>query len=153
MNKVLLVGRISSTPTMFESKNLKAYARATIAVNREFSKDVTDFISLTIFGKTAEYFSKYVNKGDLLSIDGSIQTSNYKNDKGEIINSFSVIPISVRHLEPRSIVLARTASKTNDNENYSTAVFETKPQNQNSQEATFSSEENDKDDVPWELDL
>ena len=151
MNKVLLVGRISSTPTMFESKNLKTYARATIAVNREFTKEVTDFISLTIFGKTAEYFSKYVNKGDLLSIDGSIQTSNYKNDKGEIVNSFSVVPISVRHLEPRSVVLARTSNK--DSENYSTAVFETKPNNQNSQEATFSAEENDKDDVPWELDL
>ncbi len=151
MNKVLLVGRISSTPAMFESKNLNTYARATLAVNREFSKDTTDFISLTIFGKTADYFSKYVNKGDLLSIDGSIQTSSYKNDKGEIINSFSVVPISVKHLEPRSVVLARTSGKSNDD--YSTAVFETKPKNSNPQEATFSQEENEQDDVPWELDL
>lgn len=149
MNKVLLVGRISSTPTMFESKNFKTYARATIAVNREFTKDVTDFISLTIFGKTAEYFSKYVNKGDLLSIDGSIQSSSYKNDKGEIINSFSVVPISVKHLEPRSIVLARTTSKSN--EDYTTAVFEAKPNSQNLEEPSFSEEE--KDEVPWELDL
>ncbi len=136
---------------MFESKNLNTYARATLAVNRDFSKDTTDFISLTIFGKTAEYFSKYVNKGDLLSIDGSIQTSNYKNDKGDIVNSFSVVPISVKHLEPRSIVLARTSAKPTDD--YNTAVFETKPKNQNSQEATFAQEENEQDDVPWELDL
>ncbi|MDK2819302.1 MAG: single-stranded DNA-binding protein [Mycoplasmataceae bacterium] len=151
MNKVLLVGRISSTPLMFESKNLKTYARATIAVNREFSKDITDFISLTIFGNTAEYFKKYVNKGDLLSIDGSIQTSNYKNDKGEIVNSFSVVPIAVKHLEPRSIVLARTTSKSNDD--YNTAIYEPKANNSNHQQATFSEDENSKDDVPWELDL
>lgn len=148
MNKVLLVGRISSTPTMFESKNLKTYARATIAVSREFTKDVSDFISLTVFGKTAEYFSKYVNKGDLLSIDGSIQTSSYKNDKGEIINSFSVVPISVRHLEPRSVVLARSSAKSD--EDYSTAVYEVKPNNP-PEEPSFAEE--DKDEVPWELDL
>lgn len=149
MNKVLLVGRISSKPSMFESKNLKTYARATIAVSREFSKDISDFIPLTVFGSTAEYFSKYVNKGDLLSIDGSIQTSNYKNDKGEIINSFSVVPISVKHLEPRSIVLARSTAKTN--EDYGTAVFEAKPNQQHFEEPSFSEEE--KDEVPWELDL
>jgi single-strand DNA-binding protein len=146
VNKVLLVGRISSTPAMFESKNLNKYARATLAVNREFSKDTTDFISLTIFGKTAEYFGKYVNKGDLLSIDGSIQTSSYKNDKGDTVNSFSVVPISVRHLEPRSIVLARTSAKSTDD--YSTAVFETAPKNPKPQEATFAHDENEQDDVP-----
>ncbi len=149
MNKVMLVGRISSTPTMFESKNLKTYARASIAINREYSKEITDFVPLTIFGNTAEYFKKYVNKGDLLSVEGSIQTSNYKNDKGEIVNSFSVIPTAVKHLEPRSVILARLGDRPKDD--YSTEIFDTKPKDQTSQ-ATFSDEEKDDNDV-WELDL
>ncbi|MGL6125296.1 MAG: single-stranded DNA-binding protein [Metamycoplasmataceae bacterium] len=149
MNKVLLVGRISAKPTMFESKNSKTYARATIAISRDFSKDVSDFIPLTIFGSTADYFNKYVNKGDLLSIDGTIQSSSYKNDKGEIVNSFSVVPSSVKHLEPRSVVLARSSSKSN--EDYETAIFEVKTDKQNLEEPSFFEE--DKDEVPWELDL
>ncbi|MGL5205531.1 MAG: single-stranded DNA-binding protein [Metamycoplasmataceae bacterium] len=148
MNKVLLVGRISGKPTMFESKSAKTYARATIAISRDFSKDVSDFIPLTIFGSTAEYFNKYVNKGDLLSIEGMIQSSNYRNDKNEIVNSFSVVPSSVKHLEPRSVVQARTSS---NNDDYVTAVFEAKPSMPNTQEPSFSEEEND--EVPWELDL
>lgn len=146
MNKILLVGRISSTPTMYETKNLKKYARATIAVNREFSKEITDFIPLTVFGNTADYFGKYVNKGDLLSIDGSVQVSNYKNDKGEIVNSFTVVPIAVKHLEPRSVVLARTP---NIDEGYNTAVFEPKQPEQNSKPSFSEEEDND----IWELDL
>ncbi|MGL5732948.1 MAG: single-stranded DNA-binding protein [Metamycoplasmataceae bacterium] len=148
MNKVLLVGRISAKPTMFESKNAKTYARATIAISRDFSKDVSDFIPLTVFGSTAEYFSKYVNKGDLLSIEGTIQASSYRNDKNEIVNSFSVVPSSVKHLEPRSVVQARSSS---NNDDYTTAVFEAKPASPNTQEPSFSEEEND--EVPWELDL
>ncbi|MGL4251960.1 MAG: single-stranded DNA-binding protein [Metamycoplasmataceae bacterium] len=147
MNKVLLVGRISAKPTMFESKNAKTYARATIAISRDFSKDVSDFIPLTVFGSTAEYFNKYVNKGDLLSIEGTIQASSYRNDKNEIVNSFSVVPSSVKHLEPRSVVQARSSS----NDDYVTAVFEAKPATTNIEEPSFSEEEND--EVPWELDL
>ncbi|MGL5617850.1 MAG: single-stranded DNA-binding protein [Metamycoplasmataceae bacterium] len=147
MNKVLLVGRISAKPTMFESKNAKTYARATIAISRDFSKDVSDFIPLTVFGSTAEYFIKYVNKGDLLSIEGTIQASGYRNDKNEIVNSFSVVPSSVKHLEPRSVVQARLSSS----DNYGTAIFEAKPTTPNFQEPSFSEEEND--EVPWELDL
>ncbi|MGL5205034.1 MAG: single-stranded DNA-binding protein [Metamycoplasmataceae bacterium] len=148
MNKVLLVGRISAKPTMFESKNAKTYARATIAISRDFSKDVSDFIPLTIFGSTAEYFNKYVNKGDLLSIEGTIQSSSYRNDKNEIVNSFSVVPSSVKHLEPRSVVQARSSS--NNQDDYGTAVFEVKTST-NTQEPSFSDDE--KDEVPWELDL
>lgn len=149
MNKILLIGRITSTPIVYETKNLKKYVRTTIAVNREFQKDITDFIPLTIFGNSTEYFIKYVNKGDLMSIDGSVQVSNYKNDKGEMVNSFTVIPAIARHLEPKSIVSAR--SETNFGSSANSPKYEDK-QRTNSIEPSFSEDEKDDNDV-WELDL
>jgi single-strand DNA-binding protein len=66
-----------------------AILRNSIAVNR-MKKDEADFISVLAFGKTAENIDKFFKKGDLIAIQGHIQTGKYDKD-GTTIYTTEVI--------------------------------------------------------------
>ena len=64
MNKVVLVGRLTKDPELrFAAGSGSAVCRFTVAVNRPFKKDETDFIGCVAFGKTAETIAQYLTKG------------------------------------------------------------------------------------------
>lgn len=78
MNKVLLCGRTCAewkTRKYAEGKN---FVTNTIAISE--GKDKTEFVSITAFGKTAEVLYKYVKKGDMVLVEGSIHTSVSEKD-------------------------------------------------------------------------
>ena len=70
INLVVLTGRLTKDPELKYSAGGTAYCRFTIAVNRAFDKEKSDFISCTAFGKTAELIAEYVKKGYQLGVQG-----------------------------------------------------------------------------------
>ena len=85
MNIVMLIGRTTADPEVRYTQGEKsmAVARFSLAVDRRFKKDgeqATDFISCVAFGKTAEFFEKYIHKGVKIAIQGRIQTGSYEKD-------------------------------------------------------------------------
>lgn len=65
MNKVILIGRLTKDPELrFTAGSGMAVSRFTVAVNRQFKKDETDFINCVAFGKTAETISQYLTRVD-----------------------------------------------------------------------------------------
>lgn len=83
MNKVVLIGRLTKDPEMrFAAGSGTAVTRFTIAVNRPFKKDETDFINCVAFGKTAETIANYLTKGRQIAISGSIRTGSYDAQDG-----------------------------------------------------------------------
>lgn len=83
MNKVVLIGRLTKDPELrYAAGSGTAVCRFTLAVNRPFKKDETDFIGCVAFGKTAETISQYLLKGSQLAIDGHIQTGSYDAQDG-----------------------------------------------------------------------
>ena len=78
MNKVFLIGRLVKEADLRYTKNGKAVAVFTIAVNR--NKEQTDFIRITAFNKTAENVANYLQKGSLVAIDGTIVTGSYEKN-------------------------------------------------------------------------
>lgn len=82
MNNVNLIGRIAT-----DVKAGNGVISTLLAVKRIYhSQDGqdTDFIQLSIFGHQAENFQKMVSKGDKIGIDGSIKTSKYADENGEV---------------------------------------------------------------------
>lgn len=73
MNKVLLCGRTCSEWKTRKYAEGKSFVTNTIAISE--GKDKTEFVSLIAFGKTAEVLYKYVKKGDMVLVEGSIHTS------------------------------------------------------------------------------
>ena len=84
MNKVILTKcRLTRDPDLrFAAGTGTAVCKFTVAVNREFKKDESDFINCIAFGKTAETIGQYFTKGSEINIVGSIQTGSYDKQDG-----------------------------------------------------------------------
>ncbi|ASP28793.1 single-strand DNA-binding protein (plasmid) [Spiroplasma corruscae] len=89
MNKAILLGRITKDPELRKTKNEKEFIGFTLAIN-EFSKNekFTQFISCYAWEKTAENMVKYVKKGDMLLVEGSINSKFEKIDDKQIQQTF-----------------------------------------------------------------
>lgn len=79
MNNINLIGRLTAVPELRYSKDGKtSYCNISLAVTRD--KDNTDFINCTAFNKVAETLGKYVKKGNLLGVSGSLYQGSYMKD-------------------------------------------------------------------------
>ena len=83
VNKVYLMGRLTSDPEQRVSQSGIAVANFTIAVSRRIKKDETDFIDCVAFRQTAEVICKYFKKGSLIIAFGSLQVDNWKDKEGK----------------------------------------------------------------------
>ena len=97
MNSVNLVGRFVRDLELKYSKEGKAMLKSSIAVSR--TKDVTDFINIVAFGKTAELIAEYHKKGDLIALNGSIWTGSYEKE-GQKIYTFEVCVNQITFVKP-----------------------------------------------------
>ncbi len=100
-NKVIMIGRLTSTPELHKTNNDKSVARATIAVNRRYKDQngerEADFINIVVWGKLAETLASYGSKGSLISVDGELRTRKFeKNGQTTILKkSASRSPFSI----------------------------------------------------------
>ena len=84
MNKVILMGRLTKDPEIRYTQNNTPVCNFTLAVDRRFSKDKqADFISCQAWQKTAEFISKYFQKGLMIAVVGSIQTRTWEDNEGK----------------------------------------------------------------------
>ena len=88
MNKVILIGRLTSDPVLRENESSKQ-CKFTLAVNR--LKEGADFINCIAWNKTAELISKYFKKGSQLAIEGRINTGSYEKDGKKIYTTDIVV--------------------------------------------------------------
>ncbi len=122
-NRAILIGRITKEIEMKYSNNNKAIANFTLAVNRPYAKSGdtnADFIRCVLFGKAAENLNKYTKKGSLISVEGSIQISNYQKD-GKTMYSTQVVCGGVVFLDTKNNKQEETKNdqtKDEPNENH-----------------------------------
>ena len=105
MNKVELIGRVTSTPELRYTNSNKATTRFTLAVNRGFKSDngesKADFISILAWEGKAETICKYVKKGNRISIVGRIQTGSYDKPDGSKAYTTDVVVGELEFLESK----------------------------------------------------
>lgn len=97
MNRVELIGRLTKKPELNYTNSNKALTRFNIAINRD--KEHTDFIPVVVWEKQAENVCKYLDKGKLIAIEGTIQTGTYEDKDGNKRNSFDILAHRVEFLE------------------------------------------------------
>ena len=119
MNKAMLIGRLTSAPEISKTTNDKSYVRVTLAVNRRFKNEKgereADFISIIIWGKSAETLVSYAKKGSLISIEGEIRTRNYTDKQNQKHYVTEILGLSYDLLESRAtIALRESAIKTEE---------------------------------------
>ncbi|MDD6477153.1 MAG: single-stranded DNA-binding protein [Eubacteriales bacterium] len=102
MNNVVLIGRLTKDPEVRRVDEKMAIATFSLAIDRPVKKDgekKTDFPRVTVFGRQAESCEKYLAKGMLVGIQGSIQTGSYTNKDGQTVYTTGVVANRVKFLE------------------------------------------------------
>jgi len=111
MNKVMLVGRLTAKPELRYTASNTAFTRFSIAVNRNFTnadgKRDADFINIVAWRKQAETISRYFDKGNLIGIEGRIQTGSYDDKDG---NKRYTVDVALDNFEFVESKAARDAS-------------------------------------------
>lgn len=107
MNKVVLVGRLTRDPEIRYANNEKntCTARFSLAINRKFKTNgqyEADFPNCVAMGKAAEFVEKYFHKGDMIALDGHIQTGSYTNKDGNKVYTTDVFAENVEFAQSKS---------------------------------------------------
>ena len=86
INNVVLMGRLVATPELRNTQTGLAVTSFSLAVERSYARQgeqrQTDFINCVAWRNTAEFISRYFQKGSMIAVTGSIQTRNYEDKNG-----------------------------------------------------------------------
>lgn len=87
LNRVVLVGRLTRDPELRHTTSGLAIVTFTLAVDRRYKSQSgekqTDFIRCKAWRQTAEFVHKYITKGRLVGVEGSIETSESTGPDGQ----------------------------------------------------------------------
>ena len=117
LNKVVLMGRLTKDPELKTTSSDVSLCNFTIAVDRSYNRELTDFINVIAWRSTAEFCNKYFKKGQQIAISGRLQTSSWENADGEKKYSIDVIADEVFFADSKK---ANDASVMEHEELYST---------------------------------
>src|SRR5690554_3577616 len=91
LNKVILMGRICKDLELKYTPSNVAVTSFSIAVNRKYQKEQTDFINIVAWRNTAEFICKYFSKGQMINIVGSLQVRAYDGKDGKKVYVTEVV--------------------------------------------------------------
>ena len=88
MNNVSIGGRLTREPELRYFESGKCIANVTLAIDRFKDKenpenDVTDFIQVKAWEKTAELIGEHFKKGDYLLVSGELNQESWETEDGE----------------------------------------------------------------------
>lgn len=99
LNRVILIGRLTRDPELKYTPNGTAVCTFSLAINRKFNKEETDFIDIVVWRGLAETCASYLGKGRLAAVEGRLQVRTYENQEGQKRKVTEVIADDVRFLD------------------------------------------------------
>lgn len=86
INCAVIMGRLTADPELKTTNSGTSVISFTVAVDRNYVKQgeerQADFINCVAWRGTADFIVKYFHKGDMIALQGSIQTRNYEDKNG-----------------------------------------------------------------------
>lgn len=105
LNRAVLMGRLTADPELRHTQNDLAVTSFTLAVNRSYVKSgterQTDFIDIVAWRSTAEFVCKYFSKGQLIAVEGVIQTRTYQDKDGNKRKAVEIVADNVHFAESK----------------------------------------------------
>ena len=99
LNRSVIMGRITANPELRQTQGGVSVLSFTVAVDSRFTNQngerQTNFIHCVAWRHTAEFISKYFVKGQMIAIDGSLQSRSYVDKNG---NNRSVLELVVENV-------------------------------------------------------
>lgn len=86
MNKVILIGRLGNDPELKYTPNGTAQAQISLATSEKWKdsdgnqKEKTEWHRIIAWRRQAEFVGEWLKKGQLVSIEGKLQTRSWEQD-------------------------------------------------------------------------
>ena len=141
INTVALTGRLTYEPELKATQSGVSVIRFQVAVDRNYQAQgqerQADFIDCIAWRQTAEFISRYFHKGDMIGIEGSIQTSNFTDKDGNKRKSVDVVA--------NNVSFCGSKQKSNSNPNLNVAP----PTYASADNSDFEEIVDEDDDLPF----
>jgi single-strand DNA-binding protein len=100
VNKVIIVGNLGRDPEARVAQSGMAICKLSVAVTERVKdgdswKDETEWMRVTVFGKTAENAAQYLQKGRQVYVEGRLKSSKYTDKDGVEKVSVEVVASNV----------------------------------------------------------
>jgi single-strand DNA-binding protein len=107
VNKVILVGRLGQDPEVRFTGGGKAVANFSLATDESY-KDragervkATEWHRLVVWSPLAEIAQEYLHKGDMIYIEGKIQSRQYEDKTGQNRTVYEIVVGTLKMLQTR----------------------------------------------------
>lgn len=114
LNNAVIMGRLTADPELKTTNNGNNVTSFTVAVERAYHRDQTDFINVVAWRQTAEFVTRYFHKGSMIAVQGSIQTRKYQDRNGNSRTAFEIVADQVSFCGSKS----ETNTGNHNNNNY-----------------------------------
>ena len=99
LNCAVIMGRLTADPELRTTSTNLSVVSFTVAVDRSYQKQgqekQTDFINVVAWRQTADFVSKYFRKGQMIAVQGSIQTRSYEDRNGNKRTAVEIVADNV----------------------------------------------------------
>lgn len=99
LNIVAIMGRLVADPELRTTQNGTNVCSFRIACDRNYTASgqerQADFIDVVAWRQSAEFISKYFQKGSMIAIDGSLQSRQYQDKNG---NNRTAVEVLANHI-------------------------------------------------------
>lgn len=95
LNKVILTGRMTAKPELKTTTSGISVTSFSLAVQRNFKNGngeyEADFLNCVAWRNQAEFITKYFDKGQLITVVGSLTSRRYEDNSGNKRTAFEVV--------------------------------------------------------------
>ena len=98
---MILTGKLGKDVELRYTPQGKSVATFSLAVNDNFNRELTHWINIIVWGKSAENCANYIGKGSHVAVEGRINTRNYENQEGKKIYITEVVADRVEFLDKK----------------------------------------------------
>lgn len=119
INHVVILGRLTKTPmlqTTNSGKKSTFISIATTTYNAHTKRNKTNYVSIKLWGQTAEYVVKKGKKGMEVSVEGILKTSSYVNEQDKQVFVTEVVAENVHLITSQFDETAQNVSNSNASE-------------------------------------
>lgn len=99
LNVIAIMGRLTADPEQRTTPQGTPVTAFTVAVERSFARQgeerQTDFIEVVAWRGAAEFVCRYFHKGDMIAVDGSLQTRAYQDKNGNKRRAYEIVASNV----------------------------------------------------------
>ena len=132
VNKVILVGNLGKDPEVKYLDSGVAVANFSLATSESYKNkegervNQTEWHNIVAWGKLADFATEYIQKGQLVYIEGRLQTRNWQDKDGNSRKTTEIVCTAITPLEWKPVKNS-TASEDKDVEKAAESTEEDLP--------------------------